>query len=77
MATDIAGADVARGVTLPRLQEARRRVPLTQDQLAAQAGVSIGSVWRAERGDPVAVVTAQKIAAALGVPTASLMAPAE
>jgi transcriptional regulator with XRE-family HTH domain len=65
--TDLAGADVARGVTLPGLLAARRRRLLTQERLAARAGVSAVSLYRAERGDAVSFATAQKLADALGV----------
>lgn len=69
------GADVAQGVTLPGLKAARRRAFLTQEQLAARAGLNVVTLFRAERGEPVSLTTAQKLATALGVEPHELAEP--
>ena len=38
---------------------------MTQDELAARAGVSVGTIQRAETGAPPTIRTARKLAAAL------------
>jgi transcriptional regulator with XRE-family HTH domain len=57
-----------------RLAALRRRVPWTQRELAAAAGVSVGAVRRLEQGDTrrphPRVIRA--LAAALGVPPAGV-----
>ena len=62
-------------VALPRLRAARETRLLTQDELAAKAGVSRFTVARTERGAPARFSTVRKFAQALGVDPAELMAP--
>jgi transcriptional regulator with XRE-family HTH domain len=49
-----------------RLREYRERALLSQRDLAARADVAVGSIIRAEKGEPIRFQTARKIAAALG-----------
>ncbi len=58
-----------------RIQAVRKRRGLTQDELARAAGVSRSLVCKLEQGEinDIRLETAHKIAAALGVPTSSLM----
>jgi transcriptional regulator with XRE-family HTH domain len=64
------------GILLPGLKEARLREALTQDELAAKAGVARTTLARVETGAGAAPATARKLAAALGVAPSALMAPA-
>ena len=48
---------------------------LTQEQLAAKAGVSVATVSDLERGQPGAIPTVQKLAEALGVTPRELTQP--
>ena len=64
------------GIALPGLKAARLRKALTQEQLAAAAGVGRTTLARLETGSPAAPRTAQKLAAALGVAPDALMGPA-
>jgi transcriptional regulator with XRE-family HTH domain len=79
MATGAMGAAVAvempQGIPVPGLREARRRALLTQEQLAARAGVNVYTVSNAERGQPAAIPTIQKLAAALAVEPHALTEP--
>lgn len=50
----------------------RRRVGLSQEQLAEQAGLSLGVVRKAEQGGSVRVETLHILARALGTTTSSL-----
>lgn len=50
-----------------RLRDLRRERMLTQAELAAQAGVHISTVVRAESGENLGRVSLQAIAKALGV----------
>lgn len=60
--------------TLAHLRRVREREAWTQGELAERAGVSRGTVARAEAGFPTEVTTARKLAAALGVRPSDLMA---
>ena len=63
-----------RGIPLPGLKSARQRLGLTQRQLASQAGMGQGTVYKLEtlrRG--AYPKTLQKLAATLGVPPADLV----
>lgn len=53
-------------IAIPHLQAWRAERGLTQNELARLAGVSRGTVLRAERGGAVNIVNATKIAKALG-----------
>lgn len=66
---------VARGTPLPRLREVRTRLLFTQEELAKAAGVSRGTLSRIEDGGhPAEIRTVRKLATALGVEPALLMA---
>jgi transcriptional regulator with XRE-family HTH domain len=52
---------------LPSLQRVRVRAYLTQRQLADKAGVAMSTVARTEQGYPASLITAQRLADALGV----------
>ena len=54
------------------LEEARRKRNLSERQLAQEIDVAHTTVGRVLRGQPVDIVTIQKIAAWMGVETASL-----
>jgi transcriptional regulator with XRE-family HTH domain len=62
-----------RGVVVPYLERLRKRRALTQQDLAQAAGVSRGTVNRAEQGLAIDVAVVRKVAAALGVAPAQLM----
>jgi transcriptional regulator with XRE-family HTH domain len=64
-----------RGVLVPRLRSVRRRRALSQEELADKAGVARTTVWKAEADHEVRPVTVRKLARALGVQPADLMAP--
>lgn len=65
-----------RGVMLPRLREARLRRLVKQSELARRAGVSVSTLSALEQGHHTASLsTAQRLADALGVDPAELMAP--
>jgi transcriptional regulator with XRE-family HTH domain len=57
----------ASDLTLPHLRLWRGVRGLTQEQLAEAAGVARGTIIRAESGGGVNVLSATKIARALGV----------
>ena len=58
---------------LPRLREWRLARGLMQKELAAKAGVSEGTVLRAERGESTYPHTARKIAGALDISVVDLL----
>lgn len=64
-----------RVVKLPRLRQVRERQALNQRELAAKAGLTPASLSRIESGvqEPY-MSTVRKLAAALGVKPADLMA---
>ncbi len=62
-------------VSLPRLRAAREARLITQEELAQKAGVSRFTVARTERGEPARYSTVRKLAEALEVEPATLMAP--
>jgi transcriptional regulator with XRE-family HTH domain len=62
-----------RGVRLPRLRAWRKRRGVTQNELAAKAGVAQATITRAERGQAVNIPNARKIAQALGVEYSELL----
>jgi transcriptional regulator with XRE-family HTH domain len=65
-----------RGVMLPRLREVRLRKLVKQADLAQRAGVSVSTLSALEQGHHTASLsTAQRLAEALGVDPAELMAP--
>ncbi|MEU4357395.1 helix-turn-helix domain-containing protein [Streptomyces virginiae] len=53
----------------------RRRAGLSQEELAHAAGVSPGTVRKVEQGGTVRMETLHALARALGVTTATLLAP--
>lgn len=57
-----------------RVKELREAAKLTQEALAYKAGVSLGTVQRAERVGRASTETLSKIATALGVPPGELFA---
>lgn len=63
------GIDAAQGAAL---HGARRRLRMTQGQLAAAAGVSERTVRRAERGLPLSDEVARSLCAVLGLDAASV-----
>lgn len=66
---------VPRGTPLPRLRDTRLTYPMTQEELAAAAGVSVSAIVRLEKGDaPAEVATIRKLAKALDVTPRDLMA---
>lgn len=56
-----------RGVLVVDLRGWRRRATLTQEQLAARAGVSRLTVYHAEHNVPISIPNVQAIAKALGI----------
>jgi transcriptional regulator with XRE-family HTH domain len=54
-------------VTLPYLRQWRARALLTQKQLAEAAKLNPWTVTRAERGAPISILSAERIARALGM----------
>jgi transcriptional regulator with XRE-family HTH domain len=69
--------DMARGVMLPRLRDVRARRLLTQQELARRSGVAVSTLSRLEQGHtPAGFPTVRRLAEALGVEPAALMAPA-
>jgi transcriptional regulator with XRE-family HTH domain len=54
----------------------RLRAALTQAALAKQAGVSLPTIMRGEKGDVISTGSARRLAEALGVAPAQLMEPA-
>jgi len=58
----------------PRLQELRKARGWTQGELARRAGCAQSSVWHITRGDRIRGAILARIAAALGVGVAELMA---
>lgn len=54
---------------------AREILGLTQESLAARAGVSVRTVARFEAGEPINLQTAKKLAPALGVPLSFITDP--
>jgi transcriptional regulator with XRE-family HTH domain len=54
-------------IHLPYLREWRVKALLTQSALAKRAGVAAQTVTRAESGDRVSLLTAERLARALGV----------
>jgi DNA-binding XRE family transcriptional regulator len=63
------------GLPLPELKEARLRAAMTQEELAAKAGVARTTLARLETGARAAPATARKLALALGMAPADLMEP--
>lgn len=60
------------------IRDLRKERGLSQERLAAEAGVHRSFVFRLERGDVnVSVDTLQRIAQALGVPVSRILARAE
>jgi transcriptional regulator with XRE-family HTH domain len=51
-----------------RLKEARARKLLTQKALAAKAGIDASTIVRAEKGEPIGILSQERIARALDVP---------
>lgn len=70
----IAIATMDVGHNIKSLRAARA---MTQEDLAASAGVGIATVQRAEAGRPIAAASLASIAAAFGVPAAKLGPPVE
>ncbi len=67
-----------RVVKIPRLREFRERSLLTQAELAERSGLSEATINRVEKGrhEP-RISTARKLAAALGIPPAEFIGPAQ
>jgi transcriptional regulator with XRE-family HTH domain len=63
--------------TVPNLYRLRRGQALTQQELADRAGVNLITINRLERGFSARPQTIRKIAEALGVEPADLMAEPE
>jgi transcriptional regulator with XRE-family HTH domain len=61
-------------VRLPSLRYWRIRRALHQNELSERANVSLATLWRLETGRPATIETARKLAAALDVTPADLMA---
>lgn len=59
------------------VRRARLAAGLSQQTLATQAGISLRTLARIERGEDTLVGTLTAIADALGVPVADLLAPVE
>ena len=68
------GAMPARGVQVIRLEALRKRQASTQMELAEAAGVHRQTVVRAENGQTVDLSVIRKLAKALGVSPARLIA---
>lgn len=68
-------SNLATLVKLTRLRLVRERQALTQDELAAKAGVSRQTVLKIEAGLEPRPATVRKLAAALGVKPSALMEP--
>jgi transcriptional regulator with XRE-family HTH domain len=62
-------------VKLTRLKAIRERKALTQEELAAKAGINRVTLARIETGAEPFPATIRKLAAALGVQPADLMEP--
>lgn len=58
-----------------RLRQLRNERALTQEDLAAKAGVSLATVQRAERGEPLSADSVASLAAALGLAATELTMP--
>lgn len=58
---------------LKRIKELRKAAGLSQEQLAARAGLTHVTVGNAEKGNRVTITTATKLAKALGVQLASIL----
>ncbi len=67
------GQDYRRGISLPALRAWRRARLLTQAELARRARVARETVSAAERGQPVKITTAARLARALGVERPALV----
>lgn len=65
------------GVTLPGLKAARLRKAMTQAELAEASKIGRTTLARIETGAPAAPGTVRKLAGALGVDPADLMADLE
>ena len=50
-----------------RIRELRRKKGLSQEELAAEAGLHRAYMWEVEKGRNISVKTAYKIARALGI----------
>jgi transcriptional regulator with XRE-family HTH domain len=68
----IASMDVSYNIKSLRAERA-----MTQEDLAASAGVGVATVQRAEAGRPIAAASFASIAAAFGVPASKLGSPGE
>jgi DNA-binding XRE family transcriptional regulator len=64
-------------VMVTRLKELRRAAFITQAELAARAGTTVGTVIRLERGGPANLATVRRLAGVLGVDPIELTRPAE
>jgi transcriptional regulator with XRE-family HTH domain len=60
-----------------RVKQLRKQHGLTQDDLAAKAGVSIATIQRVERGEPPSAATRASIASAFGMTAAALTSASE
>lgn len=56
-----------KGTILPHVRAWRERRWLTQERLKARSGLTLATIQRVERGEPVSSTTAHKLAEALGV----------
>jgi transcriptional regulator with XRE-family HTH domain len=61
-----------KGVKTPGLHKTRKRLALSQRELADKAQVARQTVIRGERGEPIRYVAVRKIAEALGVSVTEL-----
>ena len=62
---------------LRRLKELRKAADLSQEKLAAKAGLSASTVRKLESGEGTTIETAAKLAVALGVTIGELMGEPE
>ena len=66
---------ISRAVLVPRLQAVRLAAAMSQDDLAARAGVSRMTITRGEHGGQIRISSVRKLARALKVKPAALYAP--
>ena len=64
-------------VQIPRLRALRLARVLTQEDLSKRAGVSPTTISAVEQGGEGRIVTARKLAEALGIPPEELVKPAK
>jgi transcriptional regulator with XRE-family HTH domain len=65
--------DFRQGLAVPYLRAWRAARVLTQDELAAKAGVSVGTISAGEHGRPIQIPNIARLAKALGVDRVALV----